>query len=439
MKFSPSVLLALALVVTAPAFATVVVNNPYNGESVNSNVQFVASGNTSTCSSGVSAMGVYIDNNLEYVVNGTNLNTNLNLGEGNHRAVVEEWDRCGGATTATVNISVNNQVGVVVTSPGNGSTVGSPAPFVATATANCWAGVSAMGVYVNNQLIYVTGGNKMNAQLNLGGGNQTAVVQEWDGCGGSTKTQVQFTVGGGSSNGNNGGGGGNSVQNLQADGNWRIWGELPPSDNVCSPCNGLSWWMNQHNGSVSLDGNSTQFGLSGYTPYADVLFYNSVIGDGNGGNLKDSNHQLLPTLHNFTLDTQVFIPNLGITQSLEFDINMYMNGVGMEWGTQCNYLGDHSWDIWNNQTAHWFSSGVPCELNNNQWNHITLQMQRESNNDLLYQSISVNGVTHTINQTVAPFGIPGQWWGMTINYQMDGNYNESWNQTYLDKTTFTYW
>jgi hypothetical protein len=135
----------------------------------------------------------------------------------------------------------------------------------------------------------------------------------------------------------------------------------------------------------------------------------------------------------------VFVTNYSITQNLEFDINMYMNGVGMEWGTECNHLADGVWDIWNNVEAKWMPTSVPCNLNNNAWNHVTLQVQREANNDLLYQSITVNGTTHTINQTVAPFQVPAGWWGMTVNYQMDGNYKQSANTTYLDKFNVTYW
>ena len=111
----------------------------------------------------------------------------------------------------------------------------------------------------------------------------------------------------------------------------------------------------------------------------------------------------------------------------------------MQWGTQCNHLGDGDWDIWNNVQAHWFSTGAPCNLINNGWNHVTIQVQRESNNDLLYQSITMNGVTYNINQTVAPFSVPASWYGMTVNFQMDGNYNMSPNTTYLDNFNVTYY
>jgi len=441
MKIFSYALLVLSLTITAPVFATVIVNSPSNGESVNSQVQFVASANTSTCSKGVSAMGIYVDNSLDYQTHATGLNTTLNLNPGWHRAVVQEWDYCGGATNTTVSILVSNQAGVIVTSPANGSTVGSPTAFVASANTGCGNGVAAMGVYVNNQLVTKQPGAKLNAQVSLANGGQHAVVQEWDNCGGTSKAPVSVNVSGGAGGGATGGGGtgGNTVWNLQGNSGWHQWGELPPSYGICSQCSGVSWSMNQHDGAVSLDGNATKFTIGGWRPYSDVLWSNPVIGQGNTEGLTDADHKLIPTLHNFTLDSYVFVTNLSVTQDLEFDINMYINGVGMEWGTQCNHLADGDWDIWNNQTAHWFSTGVPCELNNGAWNRVTLQVQRESNNDLLYQTISVNGVTHTINKTVAPFGVPGGWWGMTVNYQMDGNRYMNTNTTYVDKMNFTYW
>jgi hypothetical protein len=70
---------------------------------------------------------------------------------------------------------------------------------------------------------------------------------------------------------------------------------------------------------------------------------------------------------------------------------------------------------------------------------VTIQAQRESNNILLYESITVNGVTSEINRIYAPFSIPASWWGVTVNYQMDGNYSQSANTTYLDNLSLTYW
>jgi hypothetical protein len=189
----------------------------------------------------------------------------------------------------------------------------------------------------------------------------------------------------------------------------------------------------------SLSGDATQFNIGGTTPYADVLWSNPLIGANSTQGLPDSGHTLLPTLHNFTYDVYFYPTNLGVTQVLEFDISMYFNGLGLIWGNQCNILGGHEWDIWDNVGHHWVSSGVACNPVNNAWNHLTIQVQRESDNSLLYQSITLNGVTGNINRRYTPGGAPGSWWGITVNFQMDGNVDQASYTTFLDNFVFTYW
>jgi hypothetical protein len=233
---------------------------------------------------------------------------------------------------------------------------------------------------------------------------------------------------------------GTSLSNLQASHGWQSWGELPPGYGTCGyPCPGVTWSMTQGIKSPSLSGNSTQFNIGGTTPYADVLWSNSLIGQNTTQGLPDSNHTLLPTLHNFTYDADFYPTNLGVTQALEFDISMYFDGLGLIWGQQCNLGNGSVWDIWDNVNSHWVSSGVACHPKNNAWNHVTIQVQRESDNWLLFQSITLNGVTSTINRYYAPGSVPGNWWGITVNYQMDGNHDQAAYSAYLDNFTFTYW
>lgn len=318
---------------------------------------------------------------------------------------------------------------VVVSSPANGATVGSPAQYVATATTTCSQGVASMGVYLNNQLVYVVNGDSLNAPIDLGTGAQHSVVEEWDRCGGASYTPVEVTVGGS----------GTTLYNLQASGGWKGWGELLPAYDICNAsCPGVTWSMVQKVKSPSLSGDATQFNLGGTTPYSDVLWSNPIIGQNSTQNLPDSNHTLLPNLHNFTYDAYVYVTNASITQVLEFDVNMYMDGVGMTWGNQCRIAGGNQWDIWNNATAKWVPTGVACNPINNGWNHVIIQVQREPDNTLLYQSITLNGVTANINQTSAPISVAGGWWGITVNYQMDGNSRQTANTTYLDDFKFTY-
>lgn len=286
-----------------------------------------------------------------------------------------------------------------------------------------------MGVYVNDQLVYKVSGSTINAPIPMSRGAQYTVVQAWDNCGGASSTPVNVTVGG------------TVIQNVHTSSGWNQWGQLPPIYDICSSaagCPGVVWSMTQNQRNISLSGNATAFYLGGTTPYSDVLFSNPVIGQGNTRGLTDSNHSLLPQLHDFLYDTDVYVTNWSVTQVLEFDLNMYAGGYGMEWGTQCDHLNKGTWDYWDNANAQWRATYVPCTMKNG-WNHVTLQAHRQTDNYLVYQSITVNGVVYPLNITVPPKTVPAGWWGMTVNYQMDGNYKMDGYTTYLDNFNFTYW
>ena len=106
----PSIcLIGLFLMFVASASASVSVSSPSNGATVGSPVTYAATASTSTCSKGVASMGIYVDNQLLKVVNGTTLNTSLAVASGTHNTVVEEWDYCGGATYASMTIHVSTQ------------------------------------------------------------------------------------------------------------------------------------------------------------------------------------------------------------------------------------------------------------------------------------------------------------------------------------------
>ena len=229
-----------------------------------------------------------------------------------------------------------------------------------------------------------------------------------------------------------------SFSNLQQS-SWGQYGLTPPTYATCSPspCGGISYSMTQGITSPSMSGNSTQFNLGGTTLYGDVLFNNHLIGDFSSQGLPDTNHTLVPAYHTFTYDVDFYTASLPVSQALEFDINQFFNNLGFTWGHECRIAGGHEWDIWDNVTQHWVPTGIACYPNNNAWNHLTIQVQRTSDNQLLYQSITLNGVTSTVNQYSNPGSTPG-WYGITVNYQMDGNYQQVPYTVYLDSLTFTY-
>ena len=411
---------AAGVTITVSSQSGVQVSSPGNGGTVNSPVNFVATAATS-CGKGVGSMGIYTSQGaLAYVVNGANLNTNLNLNPGTYNTVVEEWDNCGGAASTPVTITVSSQ------SPANNGIVSSPVNFVASATTSCSKGVGSMGVYTApGHLAYASNGASLNGNLPLNPGTYNAVVEEWDNCGGAATSPVTITVG-------------NAFSNLQKSGGWAAAGQGPPEFIDCNPCGKqITWYMNQDVKSPSLSGSATQFGLGGTGPYWDVLFNNHLIGDQSSQGMPDPNHTLVPSLHNFTYDVYFYGTNLGASQALEFDLNQFFDGMGFIWGHECRIAGGNEWDIWDDVSAQWIHTGIACNPVNNAWNHLTLQVQRTSNNQLLYESITLNGVTHSVNQYYNPGSAPG-WYGVTVNYQMDGNYTQSPYSVYLDELTFGY-
>ncbi len=247
----------------------------------------------------------------------------------------------------------------------------------------------------------------------------------------------------GSSSGSNGSSnvsaGAPSLSGLQHGGGWGQYGQRGPSYVDCSPspCNDISFWMAQNVGSPSLSGKASEFNVGGSGSFGDALFNNHLIGPGSTQGLPDSNNTMVPTLHNFTYDVYFYGNNLGVSQALEFDINQFFDGKGYIWGHECRIAGGNEWDVWDNQNQTWKPTGVPCNPNSNSWNHLTLKVQRNSNDELVYQSITLNGVTSNLNWTF-PHGSAPNWYGLTINYQMDGNAQQNSYNTYLDNLTFSY-
>jgi hypothetical protein len=255
----------------------------------------------------------------------------------------------------------------------------------------------------------------------------------------SSEQSLQLTVAANSGSSSHGTTPGQSFSNLQQSQGWASYGQGPPSFIDCSPspCDGITFSMKQDIASPSLSGSATQYSLAGTAVYTDALFNNHLIGAFSSQGLPDTNQTLVPTLHNFTYDVYFYGTNLELSQAVEFDMNQFFNNLGFIWGHECRVAGGHEWDIWDNLNARWVPTGIACNPVDNQWNHLTIQVQRTSSNQLLYQSITLNGVTSAVNQYYNP-GAAVNWYGVTVNYQMDGNSQQSPYSVYLDNLTFTY-
>jgi len=233
---------------------------------------------------------------------------------------------------------------------------------------------------------------------------------------------------------------GPSFTNLQHSGGWGQYGQQGPSYVDCSPspCNGIAFSMTQGVQSPSLSGEATEFNVGGTAGYSDALFNNHLIGPNSTQGMPDNDQSIVPSLHDFTYDVYFYGDDFGPSQALEFDINQFFGNLGFIWGHQCRIASGNEWDVWDNVNQHWVPTGIACNPVDNSWNHVTIQVQRTSDNQLLYESISLNGVTSQVNDTYAPGTAPSNWYGITINYQMDGNYQQAPYSVYLDQLTFWY-
>ena len=327
--------------------------------------------------------------------------------------------------------------GVSVSSPATGATSGSPVHFVASATSPaCSKGVAAMGIYTApGKLAYTVNGAKMDTNLSMSSGTYNVVVQEWDNCGWSATVPITLTV-----SGSSGSGSGKVFSNLQKSGGWTGYALLPPSFGICSSCSptgsNVKWNWTQNVSSTSMDGIATKSTYGGgSTQWADILWNNHLIGDFSSQGLPDFSKTLVSQFHDFTYDVYFWVGNVNDSQALEFDINQFFGGKSYIWGHECRIDGGHEWDTWNNAQEKWVPSGVACNPVSNSWNHLTINVQRTSDNHLLFHTITLNGKTATLNRYDTPTS--RSWYGITINYQIDSDRYKTPYSVYLDKLTFT--
>ena len=427
---------------TGTADSAVQVLSPTDNSTVGPQVHFVANA-TTRCGKGIATLDVYsAPGVLAHSSAGASLDATINLSPGPYHTSVQATDNCGGTTATPVNITVNTTApqGVQVSSPADNSTVSSQVHFVATASSTCAAGVGSIGVYsAPGQLAYTANGSSLDATLNFSSGTYNTTVQEWDKCGGSSSTPIKITVQGGATSAlpSNA----KTFSNLQKNNGWTGYGLLAPKYTICSSCTSggpqVTWGSQQGVSSPSQTGAAMKFDIGGKTPYSDALWNNHLIGDFSSEGLPDTGKTLAPSLHNFVYDVYFYADNLPLSQALEFDINQFVNGKSFIWGHECRIAGGNQWDIWDDVAMKWHPTGVACNPKNNAWNHLTIQVQRTSDDQLLFQTITLNGKTSTLNYKEPPTSTG--WYGVTINYQMDGNISQQPYSIWLDNVNFSYW
>lgn len=186
--------------------------------------------------------------------------------------------------------------------------------------------------------------------------------------------------------------------------------------------------------SPSLSGAALQFGFT--FQYSAGERYWSVFGSD-------------PSATNFTYDARVYIaaPSSDIA-NLEFDMNQVMaNGQTVIFGVQCDGYSN-TWDYTinagtpENPIDQWLHSTAPCNPQNwttNTWHHVQMSYSRDSDGNVTYKTVTLDGIQQKINETV-PSAFALGWASVLLtNFQIDGIGAYGSATVYIDKLTISRW
>lgn len=436
MKTVRTLLLPVLFALALPAFATVSVTSPGNGDTVTT--PFTLKASSSTCSSEpVSTMGYSFDNSsATTVVDSTSISASIAASSGKHTLHVKSWGNKGASCVTDVAITVSGSStsssgaatsddGISVTAPGSGASVSSPFDVVATAGSCDGQAVSAMGWSVDNSSNTTTvSGTSMNASASAASGAHTLHVKSWGKSGSSCVASVSINVGS-SSSGPSIPSNAVSVSSLQTLGSWKAVDD--------AGTNGSASGSMALVGSPAITGDSRRF-VTGYSGGGGERYYVSFGDD--------------TSSENFVYDAWVYLTSSASTiANLEMDLNQVMpNGQTVIYGFQCDgYSG--VWDYTMNSGSAssyndtWVRTKQPCNVRNwgrNAWHHIQISYSRNSSGTVTYHTVWLDGQAQAINGTAYSAFALG--WGPSLvtNFQVDGLGAGS-DTMYLDKLTVYRW
>src|SRR5437764_3571910 len=169
-------------------FNKVKISTPPGQTQVASPVRVAA---TTSNSSPVYAMQVYIDDALNYHTSGSKVDASLPITSGKHHIVVQSWDTAGGIHKSGVDVNVQSEA-VIVTSPVTKSVVSSP--VLIQASAGGQSPVRSMLVYADGSLRYQNSGDSVNTSLSLTPRPHSMIVEARDDSGGSASKSLSVAV-----------------------------------------------------------------------------------------------------------------------------------------------------------------------------------------------------------------------------------------------------
>ena len=421
-------LLVLILFVSASATVSVTVSSPTSATAVNTSFTIKAS--AVTTKKRVTGWYIYVDSNAVWNTAGptSSISAPITVAAGSHNITVRAWDNSGGygsmylSVTATIPISATT---VSVLSPASGTSVTDPVTF--TASGSSPNGISGWVIYSDNQNVYQVDNysNSLTASVTLPAGAHAIYIRAWDRISGYG-TSPTFSINVGSST--------TTANGLPT----------PPSNatvfthiedmttgwNDCSAnCAGgqatTNYWSAAFQGSPSMDGSSREF-FNGGGPWANVLWYKSMGAQNFASN--------------FLWDFYVYFDPTTIANLHTAEFDLYQSINGFEWmvGSQCNF-GDGDWNTWDQANGVWINTSITCpRWSADTWHHIQWYVQRVSSTQYKYETLVVDGVAYSVNQTYS--GSYAGWADvMGVQWQLDLGPNGVPAYEWIDNVKLTIW
>ena len=143
------------------------------------------------------------------------------------------------------------------------------------------------------------------------------------------------------------------------------------------------------------------------------------------------------TATHFKLEAHYQLSKPSVSQGVEFSSNKHVGTKWYKFSVQCSY---HKgvFSVWDTANSKWVATSIPCKRPAaNTWQHLTVQT-KIYNGKAVFQSISLNGVTHTVNKSFYPRkGVSSYSFG--VHFQMNGNRSGDSYYAWLDNLKYTLW
>lgn len=210
-----------------------------------------------------------------------------------------------------------------------------------------------------------------------------------------------------------------TLSDIQKQGGWQ------GCSGGCTSTSTAAFSMAQGVASPSLSGDSSIFQLlSGSQPYSGALWFNYV------GNLDSPTH--------FVYDLYFYVDNPSVSQGLEFTVSQSSTGSRYNFSTQCELAGQNVWRVWNPAVHGWAASSVTCTPPApNTWNHLTWEFERDSDGNVIFDAVTLNGNRELVNLTMT--SLADTQTGVSVSFQSDADSSATPYSVWLDKINLTYW